>query len=64
LRPQSSLPTPVDVQLVGNVAPVPVSGLVVTTGSVGKYWARGADLGEQIAAVMVNKIQVRATRVH
>ncbi|KAF7368956.1 hypothetical protein MVEN_00221900 [Mycena venus] len=58
LRPQSNLSTTVDVQLVGSVTPVPVSGLVIATGSVGRYWARGADLGEQIAAVMVNKIQV------
>jgi len=58
LRPQPNLPTPIDVQLVGTVAPIPVSGLLVSTGSVGRYWARGADLGEQIAAVMVNKIQV------
>jgi hypothetical protein len=48
----------------GVVTPVPVFGLVVATGSIGKYWARGAELGEQVAAVMVNKIQVNATRVY
>jgi hypothetical protein len=64
LRPQPNLPLAIDVQVVGTVTPVPVSGLVVATGSMGKYWARGAELGEQVAAVMVNKIQVNATRVH
>ncbi|KAJ7653303.1 hypothetical protein DFH06DRAFT_1205270 [Mycena polygramma] len=58
LRPQPSLPTPIDVQLVGTVPPSPATGLIVAAGGVGKYWARGADLGEQIAAVMVNEIQV------
>ncbi|KAJ6551606.1 hypothetical protein B0H19DRAFT_1158261 [Mycena capillaripes] len=57
LRPQPT-PTPIDVQLVGSVTPIPAAGLVVVAGSVGKYWGRGADLGEQVAAVMVNKIQV------
>ncbi|KAJ7856669.1 hypothetical protein B0H14DRAFT_2752369 [Mycena olivaceomarginata] len=58
LRPQPNLPLAIDVQVVGTVTPVPVLGLVVATGSIGKYWARGAELGEQVAAVMVNKIQV------
>ncbi|KAF7377769.1 Membrane-bound transcription factor site-2 protease-like [Mycena sanguinolenta] len=58
LRPETNLATPIDVQVVGTVTPVPVAGLVVCTGSIGKYWARGAELGEQVAAVMVNKIQV------
>ncbi|KAJ7251234.1 hypothetical protein C8J57DRAFT_1352473 [Mycena rebaudengoi] len=58
LRPQSSTPAPVDVQLIGNVKNVPVSGLLVATGDVAKFWGRGANLGEQIAAVGVNKIQV------
>ncbi|KAJ7176508.1 hypothetical protein C8R46DRAFT_38643 [Mycena filopes] len=57
LRP-GNLPTPIDVKLVGTVANVPASGLLVATGSIGKYWGRGLQLGEQIAAVMVNKIQV------
>ncbi|KAF8218295.1 hypothetical protein K438DRAFT_1702894 [Mycena galopus ATCC 62051] len=56
LRPQSNLPTPIDVQVVGTVTPAP--GLVVSTGGIGKYWGRGVELGEQIGAVMVNKIQV------
>ncbi|KAJ7889889.1 hypothetical protein B0H14DRAFT_3081832 [Mycena olivaceomarginata] len=46
LRPQPNLPLAIDVQVVGTVTPVP--------GSIG----RGAELGEQVAAVMVNKIQV------
>ncbi|KAJ7148641.1 hypothetical protein C8R43DRAFT_512671 [Mycena crocata] len=58
LQTSSSRTAPIDVQLVGDLKPVPVSGLLVATGDVGKYWARGADLGEQIAAVMVDKIQV------
>ncbi|KAJ7139042.1 hypothetical protein C8R44DRAFT_763738 [Mycena epipterygia] len=58
LRPEPSLPKPTDVQIVGDLAPVPAPGLLVATGDVAKYWARGADLGEQIAAVMVDKIQV------
>ncbi|GLB41105.1 hypothetical protein LshimejAT787_0903200 [Lyophyllum shimeji] len=32
--------------------------LVIATGDVAKYWARGADLGEQSGAVAVNNIQV------
>ncbi|KAJ7131691.1 hypothetical protein C8R43DRAFT_1024300 [Mycena crocata] len=58
LQPPTSHAAPIDVQLVGDLKSVPVSGLLVATGDVGKYWARGADLGEQIGAVMVDKIQV------
>ncbi|KAJ7658967.1 hypothetical protein B0H17DRAFT_1096420 [Mycena rosella] len=58
LQPQSSIPKPVDVQLVGDLAPVPAAGLLVASGALAKFWARGANLGEQIAAVMVDKIQV------
>ncbi|KAK7044825.1 membrane-bound transcription factor site-2 protease-like protein [Favolaschia claudopus] len=47
---------PLDIQIVGNIASVP--SLVIATGSVAKYWARGADLGEQVATVAVDKIQV------
>ncbi|KAF8066836.1 hypothetical protein FPV67DRAFT_1211773 [Lyophyllum atratum] len=32
--------------------------LIVATGDVAKYWARGVDLGEQSGAVAVNNIQV------
>ncbi|ESK88693.1 hypothetical protein Moror_3032 [Moniliophthora roreri MCA 2997] len=32
--------------------------LIATFGDAGKYWAKGADLGEQTGAVMVNNIQV------
>ncbi|KAJ7021034.1 hypothetical protein C8F04DRAFT_1013612 [Mycena alexandri] len=58
LRPQPNLSTQIDTKLVGTVANVPAPGLLIATGSVGKYWGRGVQLGEQIAAVMVNKIQV------
>ncbi|KAJ7595898.1 hypothetical protein C8J56DRAFT_713154, partial [Mycena floridula] len=34
------------------------TGLVVTTADAGKYWSRGANLGEQWGAVYVNDIQV------
>ncbi|KAJ6567564.1 hypothetical protein DFH09DRAFT_1155780 [Mycena vulgaris] len=59
LQAQPSVPKlPVDVQLVGDLAPIPATGLLVATGDLAKFWARGAGLGEQIAAVMVDKIQV------
>ncbi|KAF5381793.1 hypothetical protein D9615_005508 [Tricholomella constricta] len=32
--------------------------LIVATGDAAKYWARGADLGEQSGAIAVNNIQV------
>ena len=34
--------------------------LVVASGDAGKYWARGADLGEQTAGVYVNTVAVRS----
>ncbi|KAJ7198814.1 hypothetical protein GGX14DRAFT_665241 [Mycena pura] len=55
---QPSPSKPVDVQLVGNVTAMPTAGLLIATGNIAKYWARGANLGEQVAAVMVDKIQV------
>ncbi|KAJ7489551.1 hypothetical protein FB451DRAFT_1081218 [Mycena latifolia] len=58
LRPQSSIAKPVDVEVVGDLSPVPAAGLLVASSALAKFWARGANLGEQIAAVMVNKIQV------
>lgn len=35
--------------------------LLAAFGDAGKYWAKGADLGEQIGAVFVNDIQVAFT---
>ncbi|KAK7062569.1 hypothetical protein VNI00_000057 [Paramarasmius palmivorus] len=32
--------------------------LVVAFGDAGKYWAKGAELGEQTGAIMVNNVQV------
>ncbi|KAG6866160.1 hypothetical protein C0991_008114 [Blastosporella zonata] len=32
--------------------------LIIATGDVANYWARGADLGEQIGGAYVNKIQI------
>ncbi|KAJ7049480.1 hypothetical protein C8F01DRAFT_1036518, partial [Mycena amicta] len=47
--------TAADIQLIGFQ---PASALLIANGNVAKTWARGANLGEQIGAVMVNKIQV------
>ncbi|KAJ7471307.1 hypothetical protein B0H11DRAFT_1867928 [Mycena galericulata] len=60
LRPNPSQSTtkPVVVQLVGDAVSAPAPGLLVATGAVGAYWARGANLGEQVAAVMVDNFQV------
>ena len=35
------------------------SSLLAAFGDAGKYWAKGANLGEQRGAVFVNDIQVR-----
>jgi hypothetical protein len=45
-----------DVEVVGDLPQgIP---LIVASGQLGKQWARGADLGEQLGAVFVNKKQV------
>ncbi|KAH9475923.1 Myosin regulatory light chain cdc4 [Psilocybe cubensis] len=58
LHPNPSPPTPTqyDVKIVGDLQ----SGkpLEVASGDAGRYWARGAQLGEQIGAVYVDKVQI------
>ncbi|KAF9465847.1 hypothetical protein BDZ94DRAFT_1252388 [Collybia nuda] len=46
----------VDVNVVGDLPKK--SKLVLATGEVAKYWARGANLGEQNGGIYVNKIQI------
>ncbi|KAJ7100636.1 hypothetical protein B0H15DRAFT_816764 [Mycena belliarum] len=58
LGPEPSAPKPVDVQIVGDLGPVPAQGLLVASGDLAKFWSRGANLGEQIAGVFVDEIQV------
>ncbi|KAF7324833.1 Membrane-bound transcription factor site-2 protease-like [Mycena kentingensis (nom. inval.)] len=53
-EPTQPIPS-VDVQLVGLQ---PTTTLLVATGDAAKVWARGANLGEQVGAAYVNKIQV------
>lgn len=57
LRPSSSAPNQVaGVKILGDLRQG--RNLVIATGDVAKYWARGADLGEQSGAIAVNNIQV------
>lgn len=58
LRPSSSVNENqvADARVIGNIPEG--RSLVLATGDVAKYWARGALLGEQSGAVMVNNIQV------
>jgi hypothetical protein len=46
----------VDVKLTGSVQQG--KPLVLATGHAGKFWAKGANLGEQVGAIMVNEVQV------
>ncbi|KAH6905770.1 hypothetical protein BKA70DRAFT_1499864, partial [Coprinopsis sp. MPI-PUGE-AT-0042] len=46
-------PAPIELQIQGNVQPG--SPLVIATGQVAGLWAKGVDLGEQIAAICVNE---------
>jgi hypothetical protein len=48
----------VEVGILGKVENMEGRTLVVATGEAGKVWGRGAKLGEQSGAVMVNKVQV------
>jgi len=48
----------VEVKILGNVEGVEGRKLVIASGEAGKVWARGANLGEQSGAVMVNGVQV------
>ncbi|KAG5645964.1 hypothetical protein DXG03_004756 [Asterophora parasitica] len=58
LRPSNSQSSNqvADVKILGQLPPG--RNLVIATGDVAKYWARGAELGEQSGAVYVNNIQV------
>jgi hypothetical protein len=49
----------VEVKVLGDVDGRLGGTLVVATGEAGKVWAKGAKLGEQSGAVMVNGVQVR-----
>lgn len=46
-----------DVEVIGDLPPS--HSLVIATGDIAKFWARGADLGEQSGMIAVNGIQVR-----
>ncbi|KAF7977536.1 hypothetical protein HWV62_3310 [Athelia sp. TMB] len=46
-----------DVKITGDIKERNGRSLVVATGDVAKVWARGANLGEQIGAVLVNGVQ-------
>ena len=46
----------VNVRIVGDF--FPESSLVIASGDAGNFWAKGARLGEQVGAVMVNDVQV------
>ncbi|KAJ7646594.1 hypothetical protein FB45DRAFT_890851 [Roridomyces roridus] len=59
LRPNTSvLKTKFPVKLVGDAGSVPALGLLVATGAVGAYWARGANLSEKVATVMIDDFQI------
>ncbi|KAF9004660.1 hypothetical protein BDQ17DRAFT_1278843 [Cyathus striatus] len=54
--PTNDTPPTVDVKIIGNL---PTGNkLVIATGEAGRHWARGASLGEQTGAVMVNGVQI------
>ena len=48
-----------EVKILGDVKRFEGRTLVIASGDAGKVWARGAKLGEQSGAVMVNGVQVR-----
>jgi hypothetical protein len=48
-----------EVKILGDVKRFEGRTLVIAGGDAGKVWARGAKLGEQSGAVMVNGVQVR-----
>jgi hypothetical protein len=52
----TNLERKVDVKLTGSVQQG--KPLVHASGHAGKFWAKGANLGEQVGAIMVNEIQV------
>ncbi|PPQ82693.1 hypothetical protein CVT25_009423 [Psilocybe cyanescens] len=52
----ASAPTKYDINIVGDLPKSQT--LVVASGDAGKFWAKGAELGEQTGAVFVNKVQV------
>ncbi|RDB26691.1 hypothetical protein Hypma_005282 [Hypsizygus marmoreus] len=56
LRSSSEPNQVADVKVIGELPQE--RNIVVATGDVAKYWARGANLGEQSGAVAVNNIQV------
>ncbi|KAG5653778.1 hypothetical protein H0H81_010619 [Sphagnurus paluster] len=64
LRPSSSVNENqvADARVIGNIPEG--RSLVLATGDVAKYWARGALLGEQSGAVMVNNIQPSVDTSH
>ncbi|KAF5339579.1 hypothetical protein D9611_011454 [Ephemerocybe angulata] len=54
--PSAQPPAPIAVRIVGD--PPQDAPLLIASARAGAVWARGADLGEQIGAVFVDKIQV------
>jgi hypothetical protein len=48
-----------EVKILGDTKSFEGKTLVIASGYAGKVWARGANLGEQSGAVMVNGVQVR-----
>jgi hypothetical protein len=52
----NALPTEINVMIQGNIEKQ--KPLLIVSGDAGKYWGRGCQLGEQTAAVYVNKVQV------
>ncbi|CAK5274303.1 unnamed protein product, partial [Mycena citricolor] len=57
LQHTKSHPRKIEIQILG-VSERLSDGLVIAQGTLAKYWARAADLREQVGAVMVNGIQV------
>lgn len=47
----------INVKFIGDLPQL--QSLVIATGDVANFWAKGTDLGEQSGAILVNEIQVR-----
>lgn len=54
---KTATPPQVDAKITGSLPQG--QALVVATGDAAKLWAKGASLGEQTGAIMLNGVQVR-----
>ncbi|KDR79097.1 hypothetical protein GALMADRAFT_154087 [Galerina marginata CBS 339.88] len=55
-QPATQEDTKVDIKISGELPQE--NTLVIASGDVGTFWAKGADLGEQTGAIFVNRVQI------